>query len=78
MSSNVTKMFSGHHQSAVNVVASAFTSDFVEWACGQEKLEDVLMELSELYVSRFIPIIDEDNQTDVACELVESVVLAVK
>ena len=78
MSSNVTKMFSGHHQSAVNIIASAFTSDFVEWACSQEKLEDVLMDLSAMYVTRFIPVIDDENQIDVATELVESVVLAVK
>ena len=78
MSSNVTKMFSGHHQSAVNIVATAFTDDFIEWACGQEEVEELIMKLSEMYVSRFIPIIDEDNEIDVAAELANRVTLIEK
>ena len=78
MTSNVTRMFSDHHQSAVNVVASAFTSDFVEWLSGREEVEDLIMELSAMYVTRFIPIIDEDSEIDVASELTKRVSLTVK
>jgi hypothetical protein len=64
-------IFSEYHQRAVNLLAKGYAEDFAEYVTQDDKFCERLMELSEKYVQRNIPIVDEDAQLELALSLVE-------
>ena len=63
------------YDAAVAKIASGFAAKFVEHCQGDERLNEVLMDLAATFVTEEMPIVSEDSQIDVACELIMSVTL---
>ena len=64
-------IFSEYHQRAVNLLAKGYAEDFSEYVSQDERFCELLMELSEKYIERNIPIVDEDAHLELALALVE-------
>jgi hypothetical protein len=62
-----------HYDQAIRRLADAFSSEFAEFCSGHERMHELMMELASEYVETNIPIVAEDDQTDVASELLMSV-----
>ena len=58
-----------HHDNAIRLLADGFSQQFCEEVAGDERFHDLLMELAEEFVAREIPIVSDDDETDVAYEL---------
>ena len=54
---------------AIRLLADGFSSQFAEEVAGDERFHDLLMEMAEEFVSKEIPITDEEASIDVAYEL---------
>ena len=57
------------YDEAIRNLANGFSSQFAEEVGADERFHDLLMEMAEEFVAREIPIVSEDSQTDLACEL---------
>ena len=58
-----------YHDEAIRRLADGFSSEFAEFVSADERLHEIIMELASEFVETNIPIIKEDDQTDVAMEL---------
>jgi hypothetical protein len=58
---------------SLRLLAEGFKKDFANHVYENEKFTDLLMELSADYVIENIPIIDEENQYELALMLLESI-----
>ena len=58
-----------YHDEAIRRLATGFADEFAETVAGDERFHDVVMLLSEEFVEKHLPIVSEDNATDVAMEL---------
>ena len=54
---------------AIRVLADGFAEEFTETVAADERFHDLLMEMAGEFVSKNIPIVDEDTETDVSYEL---------
>ncbi len=54
---------------AIRRLAEGFAEDFVEEVAGDERFHELIQDIAEEYVSKNIPITDEDAHYDVAFEL---------
>ena len=54
---------------AIRRLANGFSAEFAEEVAGDERFHDLLMEIASEFVSKNIPIVDEDTETDVSYEL---------
>ena len=54
---------------AIRRLADGFADEFNEAVAADERFHDLLMELAGEFVSKNIPIVDEDTETDVSYEL---------
>ena len=57
------------HDEAIRKLANGFSAMFAEEVAGDERFHELLMEMASEFVSREIPIVSEDSQTDMAAEL---------
>ena len=57
------------HDEAIRRVSDSFKEEFAEEVAADERFHDLLMELADEFVSNNIPILSEDDATDVAMEL---------
>ena len=62
-----------HHDEAIRRLASGFSAEFAEFCAGHEMMHDLMMDLATEFVETNIPIVAEDDQIDVASELLMSV-----
>ena len=60
-------------QEAIRLLAQGFSSQFAEQIAGDERMHELMMELASEFVETNIPIIKEDDQIDLAAELLMSV-----
>ena len=60
-------------QEAIRLLAQGFSSQFAEQITGDERMHELLMELASEFVENNIPIVKEDDQIDMAAELLMSV-----
>jgi hypothetical protein len=61
------------HDEAIRLLAKGFADNFAEEIAGDERVHDLMMTLAEEFVARNIPIVSEDSQIDMACELIMNV-----
>ena len=61
------------YDEAVSRLATGFSAEFAEFCAGDERLQEVLMDLAAVFVTENIPVVSEDSQHDVAMELIMSV-----
>ena len=62
-----------YHDNAIRLLAEGFKEDFCEFLEGHDALHDAMMEVAHEFVDRNIPIVKEDDATDVAIELMGKV-----
>ena len=60
-------------QEAIRLLAQGFSTQFAEEIAGDERMHELMMELASEFVEKNIPIIKEDDQIDVASELLMNV-----
>ena len=58
-----------YHDEAIRRLADGFSAEFAEEVAADERFHDLLMVLSEEFVEKYLPIVAEDDATDVAMEL---------
>ena len=66
-------MTMNYHDEAVRRLAQGFSDEFAEFCAGHEKMHEIMMDLASEFVNTNIPIVNEDDQTDVAVELLMNV-----
>ena len=60
-------------QEAIRLLAQGFSSQFAEDLAGDERMHELIAELASEFVEKNIPIIKEEDQIDVAAELLMNV-----
>ena len=60
---------------SLQLLRDGFMVEFVEKVYSDERLTELLMDLSSEFVEKNIPIIDEDLKTDLALMMMESVTI---
>lgn len=63
------------YDEAIRKMAQGFADRFAEEIAGDERVHDLMMDLASEFVEREIPIVSEDSQTDLACELIMNVTI---
>ena len=58
---------------AIRRLATGFSSEFVEFCAGHEKMHEVMMELASEFIDVNIPIVNEDDATDLGVELLMNI-----
>ena len=58
-----------YHDEAIRRLADGFKEEFAEVVAADERFHDLLMEMSEKFVEQNLPIVQEDDATDMAFEL---------
>ena len=58
-----------YHDEAIRRLADGFKEEFAEVVAADERFHDLLMEMSERFVEQNLPIVSEDDATDMAFEL---------
>ena len=59
-----------YRDEAIRRLADGFGPEFAEFCAGDERVHELMATLADEFVSKNIPIVDEDAATDVAFELV--------
>ena len=57
------------HDEAIRRLASGFSAEFAEFATGDERMYELMMDLASEFVETNLPIVREDDSIDVAHEL---------
>jgi hypothetical protein len=58
------------YDEAIRRLATGFSSEFAEFCAGDERMHELMMDLATEFVGDEIPVVSEDSQTDLACELI--------
>ena len=66
-------MTMNYHDEAIRRLADGFSSEFAEFCAGDERMHELMMDLASEFVETNIPIIKEEDQNDVAAELLMNV-----
>ena len=61
------------YDEAVRLMATGFADRFAEQIAGDERMQDLLMDLASEFVEKEMLIISEDSQTDLAMELIMNI-----
>ena len=64
-----------YRDQAINLLATGFASPFAEFCSSDERMHDLMMELSTEFVEKEIPIVKEEDSIEMACQLICSVTL---
>ena len=62
---------------AIRRLADGFSDEFAEFCAGDERVHELMMDLAGEFVEQNIPIVSEDDQVDMAAELIMSVTVKV-
>ena len=65
------------HDHAIRLLAKGFESNFADFCAGDERMHDLMMDLAEEFVKEEVPIVNDDDQVDLATELIMSVTVKV-
>ena len=57
------------HAEAIRRLSAGYASEFAEFAAGDERMHDLMMELASEFVEANLPIVREEDAIDVAAEL---------
>ena len=63
------------HDEAIRRLANGYTLEFAEFAAGDERMHELMMELASEFVDANLPIVREDDATDVAHELMMGITI---
>ena len=66
-------MTMNYHDEAIRRLADGFSSEFAEFCAGDERMHELMMDLASEFVESNIPVVKEDDQIDLASELLMSV-----
>ena len=58
------------HDEAIRRLAEGYKEEFAEEVAADERFHDLLMAISEEFVEKNLPIVNPDDGTDVAFELI--------
>ena len=58
---------------AIRKLASGFVEEFAEFAAGDERMHELMMDLASEFVETNLPIVKEDDSIDVAHELMMNI-----
>ena len=58
-----------NHDESIRRLADGYKEEFAEVVASDERFHDLLMEMSERFVEQNLPIVSEDDATDMAFEL---------
>ena len=64
-----------NHDKAIRRLADGFSSEFAEFAAGDERMHELMMELASEFVNTNLPIVREDDSIDVAHELMMNITI---
>ena len=59
-----------YHDEAIRRLAEGFSVEFAEEVGADERFHDLLMTLADEFVEKNLPIVSEDDATDVSFELI--------
>ena len=62
-----------YHDEAIRRLATGFSDDFAEFCAGDDRMHELMMDLAAEFVQKNIPIVKEDDEFDVAAELLMNV-----
>ena len=54
---------------AIRRLSAGYVSEFAEFAAGDERMHELMMELASEFVAAQLPIVKEEDSIDVAAEL---------
>ena len=57
------------HAEAIRRLSAGYVSEFAEFAAGDERMHELMMELASEFVDAQLPIVREEDAIDVAAEL---------
>jgi len=60
---------------AIGRLASGFVKEFAEFAAGDERMHELMMDLASEFVETNLPIVKEDDSIDVAHELMMGITI---
>ena len=66
-------MTMNYHEEAIRRLATGFSDDFAEFCASDERMHELMMDLASEFVESNIPVVKEDDQIDLAAELLMSV-----
>ena len=58
------------YDEAIRKMAVGYSEMFAEVVAGDERFHDLLMDLASEFVEAEVPVVSEDSQSDLACELI--------
>ena len=61
------------YDEAIRLLAQGYSEEFAETIAGDERMHDLMMELASEFVESEVPIVSQDSQLDLACELIMNV-----
>ena len=59
-----------YHDQAIRLLATGFAGEFCEYVSNNERLQELMRDLADEFVTANIPIVKEEDQTDLAFELI--------
>ena len=66
----MTATTNSFHDHAIRLLAKGFGSEFCEFAAGDERMHELMLDLAAEFVQKNIPIVKEDDEFDLATELI--------
>jgi hypothetical protein len=63
------------HDEAIRLLADGFAAEFAEFASGDERMHELMMELASEFVDTNLSIVKEDDSIDVAHELMMGITI---
>ena len=58
---------------AIRLLSGGFADEFAEFVAGDERTHELMMDLAGEFVDRNIPIVNDDDEVDVAAELIMNI-----
>ena len=65
------------HDHAIRLLVKGFESLFADYCAADERMHELMMDLASEFVDKEIPIVSEEDQIDLATELIMSVTVKV-
>ena len=63
------------YDTTIRLLCQGFVDDFAEIVAGDERMHDLMMELAEEFVEKYIPVISDEATIDVASELMMNITI---
>ena len=61
------------YDEAIRLLAQGFADEFANEVAGDERIHELMMELASEFVDKNIPIVKEEDQIDMDCELIMNI-----